>query len=416
MAQKKGIIALMGSGELTGTMVEVHKELLSGFPDSPKAVFLDTPAGFELNADQISQRAVDYFQKHVHQSLAVAHYKNKESISDYDAALSFQQLREADFILIGPGSPTYAVRQWQQTPIPEIMAEHLNKGGCLVAASAAALTLGRYTLPVYEIYKVGEDLHWVGGMNIPGGFGLNLVIIPHWNNAEGGTHDTRFCYMGEDRLKKLESLLPEEVLILGLDEHTACLLDLEKESASVKGLGNVTLHRGDRERVFQKGETFPLDVLRKGEAGKSKILREKEDSAPSTVQAPVKEAFWERVHALEDLFTTALDQQEAKNVINALLELDQVIWRGQQDSESQEFISQAREFYREMIVALGVNYESLPKSQADCLRPLVDSLLGLREQFRVEKNYGAADAIRQVLERAGIVVEDGREGSRWRLK
>ena len=35
----------MGSGELTSTMVEVHKELLAGLADSPKAVFLDTPAG-----------------------------------------------------------------------------------------------------------------------------------------------------------------------------------------------------------------------------------------------------------------------------------------------------------------------------------------------------------------------------------
>ena len=100
----------------------------------------------------------------------------------------------------------------------------------MVAASAAALTVGRFTLPVYEIYKVGQDLHWVEGTNILGRFGFNLVIIPHWNNAEGGTHDTRFCYMGEHRLKQLESLLPPDVSIFGLDEHTACLMDFEKES------------------------------------------------------------------------------------------------------------------------------------------------------------------------------------------
>ena len=44
MSQKKGIIALMGSGELTATMVEVHKKLLSGLPDPTQALFLDTPA------------------------------------------------------------------------------------------------------------------------------------------------------------------------------------------------------------------------------------------------------------------------------------------------------------------------------------------------------------------------------------
>ena len=43
-------------------------------------------------------------------------------------------------------------------------------------------------------------------MNILGHFGFNLVVVPHWNNAEGGNHDTRFCFMGEPRFKKLESL------------------------------------------------------------------------------------------------------------------------------------------------------------------------------------------------------------------
>ena len=83
-------------------------------------------------------------------------------------------------------------------------------GGCLVAASAAALTVGRFTMPVYEIYKVGTELNWAEGMNILGRFGFNLVVIPHWNNAEGGNHDTRFCYMGEPRFRKLEALLPDD--------------------------------------------------------------------------------------------------------------------------------------------------------------------------------------------------------------
>jgi hypothetical protein len=43
--EAKGIIALMGSGELTATMVEVHKGLLAGLAVAPRAVFLDTPAG-----------------------------------------------------------------------------------------------------------------------------------------------------------------------------------------------------------------------------------------------------------------------------------------------------------------------------------------------------------------------------------
>jgi len=229
MSSKKGIIVLMGSGELTATMVGVHKELLTRISRAPKAVFMDTPAGFQLNVDLISQRAQEYFQTHVQQALAVASLKSKETTSLFDAEQAYHTLREADYVLIGPGSPTYAVRQLRQTPIPEILTHRIETGGCLVAASAAALTVGRFTLPVYEIYKVGEDLHWMEGMNILGHFGFNLVVVPHWNNAEGGNHDTRFCFMGEPRFKKLESLLPEPVPVVGLDEHTACIMDLENE-------------------------------------------------------------------------------------------------------------------------------------------------------------------------------------------
>jgi hypothetical protein len=35
MSHKKGIITLMGSGELTATIFEVHKKFLSGLPDPP---------------------------------------------------------------------------------------------------------------------------------------------------------------------------------------------------------------------------------------------------------------------------------------------------------------------------------------------------------------------------------------------
>lgn len=416
MSSRKGMIALMGSGELTSTMVEVHKELLAGLVDSPKAVFLDTPAGFELNVDQISQRALEFFRIHVGHPLSLASYKSNEKASPYEAEQTFQKLREAHFALIGPGSPTYAVRQWRQTPIPKILIKRVEEGGCLVAASAAALTVGRFTLPVYEIYKVGEDLHWVEGMNILGHFGLNLVVIPHWNNAEGGTHDTRFCYMGEPRLRELESLLPEDVSIFGLDEHTACLMDLEREEAVIKGIGSVTLRSRGGEMIFEKGERFSLEVLRRGEAAEDwKPMMPK--PTPQKLTSDTKgESFWERVHAIEETFRMGLEAHQPKESTNALLELDRTIWKAQQDLESEEFISQARDTLRELIVSLGVKLDSLPRSKAECVAPLVEELLALRQNLRQKGQYGEADAIRESLHRADVITEDTKEGARWRLK
>lgn len=412
---KSGIIALMGSGELTSTMVEVHKELLGKLPSPASAVFLNTPAGFQLNADQLSQRAVEYFRDKIHHSMSVASFKSKDSITPLDAEVAFHTLRDADFVLIGPGSPTYAIRQWQDTPIREILIRRIERGGCLVAASAAALTVGRFTLPVYEIYKVGERVHWVDGIDILSHFGLNLTVIPHWNNAEGGTHDTRYCYMGEERFRKLESMLPEGFAVLGLDEHTACLMDLSDDTATVRGIGRIIYRREGVETVFRKGDRFPLDLLRgmtQQEFGEE-VTTPHRDSTDT--QQPPLDLFWERIHRIETRFHHALDEHDIKEVVNALLELDQVVWSALDDKENPEFISQGREILRDFIVLLGTKLDRSPPSVEDCLGPLVHDLLELRNLFRDGKQWKNADAIRNLLLRANILLEDTRDGTRWRL-
>ncbi len=411
--QRKGTIVLMGSGELTATMIEVHREILVPLGASPGVFFLDTPAGFQLNAGQLSQRAQEYFRVNVGYPMEVISFRSKD-IPAVEAELAFKRLREADYLLVGPGSPTYAVRQLQGTPIPAILKQRIEKGASFVAASAAALTIGRFTLPVYEIYKVGQELHWVEGINILGHFGLNIVVVPHWNNAEGGTHDTRFCFMGESRFRILDSMLPEEVSVLGLDEHTACIIDLEKEEISIKGIGTVTLRQRAHEKRFQRGEQFPLRILSEGAGGAIRAVSQME--MPVTEPTPVTEEtdLWNAVHALETAFHGGL-AGDARDASNALLDLDRLIWHAQQEKESPEFISQARELFRECVVLLGMRLASLPGSRRECLAPLVEELLALRARFRENNQWREADAIRGCLKKINVEIDDTREGYRWRL-
>lgn len=420
MPPRRGTIALMGSGELTATMVEVHKALLSSLSVPPNVAFLDTPAGFQLNVDFLSERAAEYFRQRIQHPLAVASYKSREETPPSEAEKAFRILREAGYILIGPGSPTYAVRQWRDTPIAPILKQRIEAGGCLVAASAAALTVGRCTLPVYEIYKVGHGLYWEKGLDILGHFGFDLVVIPHWNNAEGGTHDTRFCYMGEARFRKLEEMLPPMSAVLGLDEHTACLIDLEADAAQVRGIGKITLRRGQEEVTFGKGERFSLELLREKNISVSVRSERPEQGEEEERQAeertpPEGDPFWEKVHGMEDTFQEGLEQGDFKSSTNALLELDRLVWEAQLDLENPEFISQARELFRELIVFLGHKLESSPRDRPQSLSSVVESLLALREEFRKQEHWEAADAIRTALLGAGVVVEDDRAGSRWHL-
>ncbi|MES4792849.1 MAG: hypothetical protein C4321_07520, partial [Chloroflexota bacterium] len=213
------IVAVMGSGETSPTMVKLHRELMDRV--GPPAVVLDTPFGFQENVEELTAKAVTYFRESVGRPIGVASWRAAATASTLETETMLARLREANYVFAGPGSPSYALRNWRAAPVREVLAEKLSRHGAVVFASAAALTLGRFTIPVYEIYKVGEDPHWLEGLDLLGLVGLVVAVVPHFDNAEGGTHDTRYCYMGERRLRMLEAQLPREAFVLGSDEHTA---------------------------------------------------------------------------------------------------------------------------------------------------------------------------------------------------
>ncbi len=412
----KGTIVLMGSGELTATMVEVHKQLLARLGEDARAVFLDTPAGFQLNSDQISAKAIEYFRSRIGRPMTLASFKSKEALGSLDAEKALLSLRQADFVLVGPGSPTYALRQWEGTPIPEILARRIEEGACLVAASAAALTVGCHTLPVYEIYKVGADLGWVQGLDLTGRFGLNLVVVPHWNNAEGGTHDTRFCFMGEPRFRVLEDLLPGNVRVLGVDEHTACIIDLSQNQVRIQGIGNVALRSGGPELTLTKNAVVPLNVFQSHRQTRPlQTDSTSPEDPPPAGAAHRPDSFWLDVHDLESRFQTAQEARDAESMSAAIMELDRIVWTAARSLEGEEPISQARELLREWVVLLGSSLSASPRTTDECLGPLVEELLKLRDDLRRRKRWEEADAVRDCLQRARVIVEDTGGCARWRI-
>jgi hypothetical protein len=252
-------------------------------------------------------------------------------------------------------------------------------------------------------------------MDILGQFGFDLVVVPHWNNAEGGTHDTRFCFMGEPRFRQLESLFPEKVSVLGLDEHTACILDFENNQAEIKGIGRVTLRSKGREVSFQSGDRLPLGVLKDGETDSDWRTDTGQSLSPQKRSTPTPDSFWDKIHALEESFHKSLKERDHRTSTNALLELDRIIWRAQHELESAEDISQARDTLRDLIVLTGNELSASPGNQAECLAPLVEALLELRQKFRVKKQWDEADAIRDTLQSVDITVADTKNDSKWRV-
>jgi hypothetical protein len=124
------------------------------------------------------------------------------------------------------------------------------------------VSISSLALPVYEIYKVGEELHWKAGLDFFSPYGLSLVFIPHWNNQDGGLGlDTSRCYMGESRFSELIKLLPEDQILIGIDENTGMVIDFQAGYYHVVGQGNVTIINQDSQRAIPAGNKVNLSDL-----------------------------------------------------------------------------------------------------------------------------------------------------------
>lgn len=393
------VLALMGSGETSPTMVTVHRALAARLGPGADAVLLDTPYGFQENVHTISRRARAYFADSV--GLAVRLGEPED-------------VRRAGWVFAGPGSPTYAMRRWAEDGVADALRERVLAGpGVTVLASAAACTAGARTLPVYEIYKAGADPHWQPGLELLPLLGLPATVVPHYDNAEGGTHDTRFCYLGERRLAPLERQLPAGGAVLGVDEHTALVLDLDVGTAAVHGRGGVTVRRHGDSTVLPAGSTVGLEVLRSALTGTG--------SAPLLAAAPVPEPRAEGTAMLGDVaaacraaFEAAAAGRDGAGMARAVLELEAAIetWSGDMEEDDQE-ANAARPLLRGLVgrlaAAAGAAEEERRRWDG-----LVEDVAAIRADLRRTGQFAVADELRRALARAGVHVADDREGSRWR--
>ncbi len=262
-----GPVVLFGSGETSPTGGPVYDTLVRrmGRPTPLRIAILETPAGFQPNSPQVALRVGDFLRRRLESFSPMVEVvparKRGTPFSPDDPSLLEGVLR-ADLVFLGPGSPTYAVHQLRGSRAwHTVTARHL-LGGTTVLASAAMIAAGSFALPVYEIFKVGEDPRWEEGLDLMGMHGLSLVLVPHWNNTDGGKElDTTRCYMGQDRFDVLCRLLEGDRTIVGLDESTALVIDPAEGRGEVMGTGSVTFIRSGRESVFTAPQTFPLSEL-----------------------------------------------------------------------------------------------------------------------------------------------------------
>lgn len=399
-------------------MVKVHREILATAGAGPAAM-IDTPFGFQVNADDLTDKILEYFRDSVGSSLDVVRWRHRdEPVTERERALAL--MARASWTFAGPGSPTYALRQWNDTPMPAAMRALVERGGTLVMGSAAAVTVGRYAVPVYEIYKVGIEPHWVDGLDLLGSLtGITAVVVPHYDNREGGRHDTRYCYLGEERLVRLEADLPGDVGVLGVDEHTAVILDIPSRTATVQGVGTLTLRHRGRSTVVAAGESVSFDDIARALRGDGLTA----DSVTAATPAPDEVAtageslsLRAEVDRLRGAFDACMAAGDAEGALAAALELEDAIHAWSADTVQGDHVDRARAALRSMLVDLANAAVSGLRDERDVLAPVVEVALDARRRVREARDFATSDVIRDALAARGIEVRDTPDGQEWELR
>lgn len=479
------MLTIMGSGETAPTMVKVHRRVAgrllasgttTGVPTRPQVgprpqpelrtetdlhsihgLLLDTPFGFQKNAGEIAARAENYFRESVGATLEVAGLRSAADLAGGRGDEILARMVSLPLIFAGPGSPSYALRQWKGTLVPSLLAEKLTLGGAVTFASAAALTLGSLTIPVYEVYKVGEEPHWLEGLDLLGPMGLPAVMIPHYDNAEGQTHDTRYCYLGEERLLLMEGELDDRTFVLGVDEHTALCMDFEAGSATVMGIGGVTVRVHGRSARIETGDTVALERIlelaselssnagvpssvtqmddldsvggstsgneegaspnagnEQGGEGRSRAQGSYEEQRTSA--RPTSTPLLNAIRAHESRFGEARETGNAPGMVSAVLALGEELWAWRADTLQSDEMDRGRASLRAMIGELGHLSEVGVRDLAETIGPYVDIAVAIRDSARSERRFAEADSVRERLEILGIDVHDNPKGSTWEIR
>ncbi|RKE08183.1 CysS/YqeB C-terminal domain-containing protein [Catellatospora citrea] len=260
-------------------------------------------------------------------------------------------------------------------------------------------------------------------------------------------------------------------MIIGVDEHTALVCDLDARTATVLGNGTVTLRHRGRSTSYPTGTVLPLpteerkgtflteyveeghllnadvaaggvaagsggDGARTGVAGGSAIRgggapgggvsggvvsggggtnggdggpggRVGGGPAARRGAATLREAADEA----EALFSTALAERDVDGCVAAVLELEQAITDWGADTLTSDSGEHAHGLLRGMIVRLGALAGTADPTPL--LTPLVQALIGIREKAREQRDWAAADQVRDALAAASVELRDTPDGPVW---
>jgi cysteinyl-tRNA synthetase len=277
---------------------------------------------------------------------------------------------------------------------------------------------------LWKSAKPGEPF-WPSpwGMGRPGWHiecsAMSMLHLGEQLDIHGGGHDVIFPHH-ENEIAQSESYTGKQFVRYWL--HNALLRLPGEDEKMTRHLGNMVTIRealahysADAIRLFilsshyRAAVTWSDEGLVGAEKGVDRLRAAVRDDDPAGKSA--SPALAEAADRARAGFGAAMDDDfGTPQAIAALFDLSREVNRARDEGLG---VSEGVAAIRELSGVLGLTLRA-PEATTQELKPFVDLLVNLRATLRTEKQWAAADRVRDGLTKLGVVLEDGPQGTIWK--
>ena len=252
---------------------------------------------------------------------------------------------------------------------------------------------------------------------------MNLTYLGEQIDIHGGGNDLIFPHH-ENEIAQTESYTGKPFARYWV--HNG-MLQLKGEKMS-KSLGNlVTIHEflaehdADVLRLviagsgYRKPLVFSADVITAGERGLERLRSALRPPTGQVTEAPAVDTLGAEVKGAIVAFEAAMDDDfNTAGALAASYDLVRAINTARDAEVGGQPFEDAQGTFRALTGVLGLRCAT-PTTESQSSAPFIDLLLSIRQDLRKAKQWALSDKIRDELKALGVAVEDGQQGSGWRL-
>ena len=232
-----GSLALVGSGEYLPAMAEFEKSLLEdGIKNGKENIYIQIPTAAAQESTSRLEYWRDLGQK---QALAIGAKPLFLPIYTRDDAQNMDfvnQISNGALIYMSGGDPHYLAKTLIDTPIWQAIVKNWQSGGSLAGCSAGAMVLSSQ-IPNFRLSRAEPT----AGLNLI----QNIRVIPHFNKF--------FKWIPESAAKLLMHV-PDDSILIGIDELTAIVKRAGSDFWQVYGQAKLHMLKGLPEAQFSHGQ------------------------------------------------------------------------------------------------------------------------------------------------------------------